>query len=157
MTWEWTQHPSDLRGTVTNAINGSEREAALVPLALLYLAAVAAAVATSGWLRRVLGALVVAAGIAALWFALHEVAGVFEPHPDGYPLAQVVSGHALAVLAGLLAVAAGVVLVLRGAVMPRMGARYAAPGAAKRVPAPDRKLWDELSDGHDPTAQRPDR
>lgn len=155
MTWDWSSHVSDLRGTVVDASNGATVEAGLVPLALLYLAAIAATVATGGWARRTLGALVVLAGLAALWLGLHTIAAVLGEQQQGYPLGTVVTAHALAVLAGLACCLAGVVVVRNASRMPRMGARYQAPAAARKnrkaAKDPDTVLWDELSEGNDPT------
>ncbi len=137
-----------------------------MPLALVCLAAIAAVVALAGWLRRVLGALLVAAGLGAAWI------GVFAGRGAAGAGAQVLSsqqyqaqlrdsaltgvlGRGLVVLAALLVIGAGVLLVLRASAMPRLGSSYQTPGAARaarRASAdPDRELWNALSEGHDPT------
>ncbi|MEV0680506.1 Trp biosynthesis-associated membrane protein [Actinosynnema sp. NPDC050436] len=120
-------------------LRGGDVLPASVPLALLFLAAIAAVVALGGWVRRVLGVLVLAAGVTAAWLAVAQ---------DG-----ALPGRATAVLGGLLAVAAGVVLVLRGSAMPRLGGGYQTPGAAKRSADPERELWNALERGDDPTAR----
>lgn len=161
MTWEWSSEVSDLRGTVVHATDGAGVETGLVPLALLYLAAIAAAVATGGWARRVLGGLVVLAGAAALWLGLHTIAGVFGPQQAGFPLGTVITAHVLVVLAGAGACLAGVVVVRNAVRMPRMGTRYQAPAAARKnrkaAKDPDTALWDELSEGSDPTEHERNR
>lgn len=155
LTWQWSQHVSDLRGTVTDAVEGATAEAGLVPLALLCLAAIAAVVAVGGWLRRIVGAVVIAAGAVGAWLALHAFGGVFGVHPAGYPTGEIIGAHLLAAVAGALAVAAGIVLLARGGRMPRLGARYQSPATARRVTDQDRHLWDALSEGEDPTAGTP--
>ncbi|CCH34080.1 Trp biosynthesis-associated membrane protein [Actinosynnema sp. NPDC047251] len=110
---------------------------ALVPLALLCLAAIAAVVALSGLVRRLLGVVVLAAGAAALWSAVAEPGELL--------------GRATAGLGGVLVLGAGVVLVVRGAAMPRLGGGYQTPGAAKRSADPERELWNALERGDDPT------
>ncbi len=116
---------------------GDEVLPALVPLALLCLAAIAAVVALSGWVRRVLGVVVVAAGGTATWLGVSESGAL--------------PGRGLAVLGGILALGAGVVLVVRGSVMPRLGGGYQTPGAARRSADPERELWNALERGDDPT------
>jgi hypothetical protein len=119
---------------------------------VIYLAAIAATTATGGWARRVLGGLVVLAGLTVLWLGLHRVAGVFAAHQPGYPFGTVLAAHILAVVAGLAGVAAGVVLVRRAAHLPRMGSKYSRQNRRTRKD-PDTALWDELSEGSDPTGE----
>ncbi|MGW4112311.1 Trp biosynthesis-associated membrane protein [Actinosynnema sp. NPDC004786] len=117
--------------------SGGEVVPALTPLALLCLAAIAAAVALGGWVRRVLGVVVLLAGVAAAF------QGVDADGP--------VTGRGLVFAGAALAVAAGVVLVVRGRVMPRLGGGYQTPGAAKRTADPEREMWNALERGDDPT------
>ncbi|MEV8436666.1 Trp biosynthesis-associated membrane protein [Actinosynnema sp. NPDC051121] len=117
--------------------SGGDVVPALTPLALLCLAAIAAVVALSGWVRRVLGVVVLLAGAAAAFQGVDA---------DG-PL----TGRGLVLLGALLAVAAGVLLVVRGSAMPRLGGGYQTPGAAKRTTDPERELWNALERGDDPT------
>ncbi|MFI9009769.1 Trp biosynthesis-associated membrane protein [Actinosynnema sp. NPDC053489] len=126
MTWDASAHRS-----------GGEVVPALTPLALLCLAAIAAVVALSGWVRRVLGVVVLLAGLAA---------GFQGVDADGP-----VTGRGLVLLGALLVVAAGALLVLRGSAMPRLGGGYQTPGAAKRTADPERELWNALERGDDPT------
>jgi hypothetical protein len=95
-----------------------------VPLALLSLAAVAAAVALSGVARRVLGVLLVVVGVA----------GAFH-------------GHWLAVVAGVLVAASGVLQVALGARMPKIGVG----GQKTRAQDPETDMWRALERGDDPT------
>lgn len=117
--------------------SGGDVVPALTPLALLCLAAIAAVVALSGWVRRVLGVVVLLAGAAAAFQGVDA---------DG-PL----TGRGLVLLGALLAVLAGVLLVVRGSAMPRLGGGYQTPGAAKRTADPERELWNALERGDDPT------
>lgn len=116
---------------------GDEVLPSLVPLALLCLAAIAAVVALSGWARRVLGAVVVAAGGTAVFL--------------GVTASGALPGRGLAWLGGFLVLGAGVLLVVRGGAMPRLGGGYQTPGAAKRSTDPERELWNALERGDDPT------
>lgn len=137
---------------------GADRVPALVPVALLALAAVAAAVALSGVLRRVLGGVLVLAGLGVAVAVLlpssdHRLA--FLSATDYQRLRDATAGapwgHALAVLGGAFLLVAGVLLVWRGARLPRLGGSYQTPGAAKAVRDPDRELWNALDHGDDPT------
>jgi Tryptophan-associated transmembrane protein (Trp_oprn_chp) len=103
--------------------------AALSALAALALAMIAAAVASGGWPRRLLGAVIAAVGVVAVVAAARR-----GPLPA-----------TLGVAGGLLVVAAGGLLAVLGHRMPRMGARY---DAKPRT----RSAWEELDAGNDPTA-----
>ncbi|MDQ2588148.1 Trp biosynthesis-associated membrane protein [Saccharothrix yanglingensis] len=129
MTWGATRVKPDA--------TGAEVQPALVPMALFCVAAVAAAVALAGWMRRVLGALVVLAAIV-----VSRVVVAASPPAGAYAVA----------LAGvLLMAAAGLLLLVRGAAMPRLGGGYQTPGAARRNADPERELWNALERGDDPT------
>ncbi|MFT7838187.1 Trp biosynthesis-associated membrane protein [Saccharothrix sp. BKS2] len=118
-------------------LDGGDVVPALVPLALLCLAAIAAAVALGGWARRALGGVVLLAGVAA---------GVQGVGADG-PL----TGRGLVLAGAALVVAAGALLLARGAAMPKLGGGYRAPGAVERTADPERELWNALERGDDPT------
>ncbi|MGQ0841380.1 Trp biosynthesis-associated membrane protein [Actinokineospora sp.] len=122
--------------TTAVAVPGAEVAPALVPLAVLALAAIAGVVALGGLARRALGLVVALAGVVPLYQAIG---------PGTW-------GRALAVTGGALLVAVGLLLLSRGHRMARLGARYRTPGAAKES-EPD--LWRALSDGEDPTAREP--
>ncbi|MGI5519556.1 Trp biosynthesis-associated membrane protein [Micromonospora sp. CA-259024] len=139
--------------------------AALLPwlpaLALVTLAGGGAVLATRGRLRRVLGVLLGALGLAV-------AAG------GGYGLVADIDGAVsrqwpvLCLLGGLLAAAGGSWTALRGGDWPAMGARYerparttpptaSAPGdpAGPSAPLAGRRTteaWDALDRGEDPTA-----
>jgi uncharacterized membrane protein (TIGR02234 family) len=153
LTWSWSRELTPLRGTVVVTQDGAHVSTALVPLAVLAVAGIAAVLAIGGWARRLVGALVGIAGLAAIWFGVQDLSGVFGPHPTGYPLSQVVGGHALTVVAGVLIVAAGVTVVRHAVGMPRLGGNYQTPSAARRRRDPDSELWQALSEGRDPTAR----
>jgi uncharacterized membrane protein (TIGR02234 family) len=142
-------------------LTGGTAVPALLPLAVLSLAAIAAAIATGVRLRRVVGALVVVLGVALAVLATrgaptHAVDVTDTLTKSGGPSvslatarAEVPFARALAAFAALADAAAGVLLVLRAEAIPRMGARYS------RKPAPldgEKQLWDALTEGSDPTA-----
>jgi uncharacterized membrane protein (TIGR02234 family) len=154
MTWSWTQHSDPLTGVVTTKLTGSQRETALVPLALLSLALIAAVVATGGLVRRIAGGVVFLIGVGTVWLAFDGADEVFDTHPNAYPFVTIAAGHLVAVLAGLAVTLAGVLLVRSGHRMPRLGGKYQAPAQARRVSDPDRELWQALDAGSDPTANQ---
>jgi hypothetical protein len=117
--------------------SGGDVVPALTPLALLFLAAIAAVVALSGWVRRVLGVVVLLAGAATAF--------------QGVDVDGPVTGRGLVLLGAALAVAAGVLLLVRGSSMPRLGGGYRTPGAVERTADPERELWNALERGDDPT------
>ena len=140
-TWsvELTPRPgmSDLR----DARTGTDLEPWVTGLALVALAGTGALLATSGWVRRVLGVLLALAGVGVLVGAILGWAdsdGVFWPF--------------LCALGGAVIAAGGLTAARRGHQWPRMSARY------DRKPAPvtvddHRSAWDALDRGDDPTAQ----
>ncbi len=141
LTWVAERRDRAGGGLVEVTRSGGEVVPALVPLAVLAVAAIAAAVALGGVARRVLGVLVALAGGLACALAA-TATGSLPP-------------RLLAVAGGLVVLAGGVVLVWRSAVMPRLGG-HRAPGAAERVADPDRELWNALERGEDPTGNPPD-
>lgn len=158
-TWLTVTWDVPLRGRVTATATGADTEPILVPWALLALAAIGGLLATSGWGRRAVGAVVALAG---LWAVLRTVTGVVAPVADALPAAARQAGRVVGVevtvawplvgaLGGLLLLGAGVLVALRGSAMPRLGARYDAPGARTRPPDEDRSLWEALDAGEDPT------
>lgn len=118
------------------ALGGDPAAAGLRALALLALAGVAGTVASGGLLRRLIGGLLVLAGI---------LAGVIGAGA-GLPAVLL-----LALLGAALLTAAGGVLAVSSPALPRMGTRF---DAAKKAPGdPDRGMWDALDVGDDPTAR----
>jgi hypothetical protein len=151
LSWGQVTENSPLHGVVVTPVPGSQASPGLLPLALVALAAIAAALAIGGWPRRVLGGLVVVAGLADIYLGAAGIGGVFGAHPAGYPTWQAFFGHLLPIVAGLLVIAAGAVIVRAADALPRLGATYQTPGAAKRSRDPDAELWQALSQGDDPT------
>lgn len=163
----WARVPFQvpLRGGVVVRVDGSDLLPALGPLALLALAAVAAVLATGGWARRLLGALLLGAALAPAWAVARSTenrgltaataAGGLPARsvPDG-TVTLLFWGPALAAAGAVLIAAAGAVLVLRGHRMPRMGRRYRAPtvlGPTALVPTTHHELWERIDAGEDPT------
>ncbi|MGW1677462.1 Trp biosynthesis-associated membrane protein [Saccharopolyspora sp. NPDC002376] len=140
---------------------GADLRPELVPMALASLTAVAAVLATGGWLRRLVGVLVVVAGAALAWRSVQaftsglSVQSAPEAPPGSSPVGAITTqpyGPLLVLLAAVLLLLAGLLVVLRAGRMPAMGAKYSAPSAAKQKSHdPDRQMWQDLDAGRDPT------
>jgi len=113
-------------------------------VALLALASLAGVFAVSGWMRRLLGAIIAVAGGWVCWQAV-STDGEFD----------LLTGRGLALLGGVLFLAAGALIFRYAAALPTMGARYERANAERRSGDPDKDMWDGLSDGEDPTADGP--
>ena len=149
LTWYAEFRDGGVRGTVLHRETGEQRAPALVPLALLALAGVAGLVATGGWARRALGAVLALAGAVAVWAG---VAGLrFGGYAAGLPVTEMLLGRGIAVLAGILVAAGGLAAVKGAGRAARLGTKYAAPATRKKVRDPDVELWEALTEGEDPT------
>jgi hypothetical protein len=109
------------------------------------LAGAGALLATRGVARRVVGGLLVLAGLGLAIGGGSAVAGA-----DPSPVWPVLTG-----LAGLVVTAAGGAAVAGGRHWPAMGARYERPVREPAGGAPDHPeaLWDALDRGEDPTVR----
>jgi uncharacterized membrane protein (TIGR02234 family) len=154
----------------TATLSGAAWSTALVPLALLLLAAAIGALAVRGWPLRLLAVLVAAVSAAtgylaiSLW-AIRDVA-VRGADLAGFQLASLVASErhywgAAVTLAAAVCTLLGAVLLMRGAVRgPSRAVRYASP-AERRAAAlrsdsrgtmSERTMWDALDEGNDPTS-----
>lgn len=170
LTW-WSARWSDaLTGPVTTVAKGSDVVPELLPVALVGLAGWAAAAATRGGWRRVIGGVLALAGA---WLAVRSLLGAWSP-PEVLSTALVrpaeavgepwrsLPGPALAVLGALLLSAAGVLSAVRST--PRRARAAAGGGQAAGGSGPARPRdagdttddwWKDLDAGTDPTARPP--
>ncbi|GAA3196707.1 Trp biosynthesis-associated membrane protein [Nonomuraea roseoviolacea] len=158
-------HPAGVPGGVgadPAAPTGGELAPVLTPLALAGLAGVVAALASKGFARRVVGALLTLCGLGAglaTWLAVagDGPAGWLREHDALRGLGKfswdvVAAWPALAGLGAALMVAGGVFAAVRGPRWAGMSDRYErAPAAGRAETAGDRALWDALDRGDDPT------
>lgn len=161
MTWWTADYVDPLTGPVTLTASGADCLPELVPVALVALAGFGASLATQGWVRRLVGVILLAGGLlvairsagamvsepAALTGGLvrpADPAGPAELHPVG-PILALVGGVLLAVAGGLVAAGLGG--------RRRLGARYEAPSTAPTDPASTDPgdWWKALDAGTDPT------
>lgn len=165
LTWVSQPYETPFTGPTTAAASGTGLRPELVPLMLVALAAVAAVLATGGWFRRVIGVAIVLAAALLLWRIGAWAAGTADLSafpkdvPPGSKPAGPPSANRIGPLLGLAGAAvflvAGALVVLRAHRMPGMGAKYSAPSARKEAAKdPDRRLWEALDEGEDPTAER---
>jgi hypothetical protein len=166
LRWAQIDVQTPLRGIVGVGLAGSEVLPALGPLAAVALAAVAAVLATGGRVRWLLGALLLGAAVPPIVAVLHVfdtrwLTGVTMSTAQR-PARSVPVGSATALFAGpvlaaagaALLAAAGVALIGWGHRMPRLGRRYQTPIARSdgRVPPDDRRFWERMDAGEDPTS-----
>src|SRR5262245_55268217 len=164
MVWVEVQSFDGLGQPKTAALKGASWSTALVPLAVLLLAAAVAALAVRGWPLRLLAVLVAAASAGtgylaiSLW-VIRDVA-VRAAHLADVPVSNLVDterhyGGAIITLAAAVVTLLGAVLLMRSAARAKPeAARYERRGAPSRqeTAAPsERAIWDALDEGQDPT------
>jgi uncharacterized membrane protein (TIGR02234 family) len=143
------------------SVTGHAAEPALPALAIALLVLTAGVIAARGWLRRIVGLIVVSVGAAVVALAVvsrSDVASALEHRAFAVAHTSVPPNTSawavLTAIAGALAVACGAFTVAIGTRWPALGARYDATGA--RGGAPDTTAtalteWDALDRGEDPT------
>ena len=152
--------------TVTGSIDrvsvtGHGAEPALPALGIALLVLTAGVIAARGWLRRIVGGVVVFVGAAVIALAVASRSDVAaELGRKAFAVEHLsvpprTSGWAvLTALAGVVAVCCGALVVAVGARWPGLGARYDAGGARAVRPSSSRNAmseWDALDRGEDPT------
>ncbi|WP_433755986.1 TIGR02234 family membrane protein [Nocardia sp. CA-135398] len=183
MTWVTVSSTDGLTEPRTDKLNGGVWFGALTPLALVLLAAIAAVLATRGWLRRMFGVLIglVAAVTAVPAFALLTRSGAAATRaatlaelPGRATVTDVVTSQfpaVLSLLGALAAFVAGVLLARMPQDAARLSGKYDNPvfrraAATEQVTRQrtdeavgdtgqlsERVLWDALDAGTDPTEQ----
>ncbi|ORV96725.1 TIGR02234 family membrane protein [Mycobacterium kyorinense] len=165
LPWVAIQSFDGLGQPKTVTLSGASWSTALLPLAILLLAAAVAVVAVRGWPLRLLAVLVAAASLAIGYLAV-SLWVVRDVAARGADLAHV----SLLTLVGSQRYHAGAVIALAAAVCTLVGAvllmRSAASGGATKYVTPaarrsqaqrgdgtlsERMIWDALDEGRDPT------
>jgi uncharacterized membrane protein (TIGR02234 family) len=170
MPWVDVTSSDGLGQPKSTTLIGASWSTALVPLAVVALAAAVAALAVRGWVLRLVGVLVAAAtvGMGYLGIGLWVIRDVAVRASDlaEIPITALRGtqrhywGPALTLVAAALALAGAVLLVRTAARSGSMPAKYAAPGAKREVARrgqqddgmTERMIWDALDEGRDPTA-----
>jgi uncharacterized membrane protein (TIGR02234 family) len=172
MTWVDVSSSDGLGQPKTTSLSGASWSEALVPLALLLLAAAVAALAVRGWPLRLLAVLVAvsSAGMAYLAIGLWVIPDVAVRAAElaQVPLAALRSterhywGATVSLGAALCTLAAAVLLVRAAAKAgagTSAGTKYVAPATRRAAARTDetsdgmseRMIWDALDEGRDPT------
>ncbi len=168
LTWWSAEYLDPLPGALDVTASGAGCVPELVPLALVGLAGLGAALAARGGLRRAVGAVLVLSGAVLTVRSVMALVAVRAVLTDGLirPAEPVGSaqvhpiGPAMAVAGGLLLVTAGTLILLGRGARRRMGARYDGPARRTTSRSPDPAAapaseqadwWKALDAGDDPT------
>ncbi|MGI5220146.1 TIGR02234 family membrane protein [Nocardia sp. CA-290969] len=175
LTWVTVTSADGLTEPRTDELNGGVWFGALTPLALVLLAAIAAVLATKGWVRRLVGVVValIAAVTAVPALALLTGSGATEQRaadlaelPGRAQVQELVTAGAPAVLTlcgALAAFGAGLLLARMPSGVKQLSGKYDNPATRKAAATravqdresgdvlPERVLWDALDAGADPT------
>lgn len=153
----------------TVTLNGATWSNALLPMAVLLLAAAVAGLAVHGWGLRVMAVLVAAVSLALGYLGLSLIVmpdiGPRAAELAQVPVASLVAserhypGAALTLAVAVCTLVAAVVLLRSAGTARQTAAKYAAPGARKAATRDadaeaglsERSMWDALDEGHDPT------
>jgi uncharacterized membrane protein (TIGR02234 family) len=165
LTWVQVSSFDGLGHPKTADLSGAAWSTALIPLALLVLAAAIAALAVRGWPLRVLALLVGAASAGMGYLAISQWVvvdvAVRAAHLADVPVADLLdtqrhyAGAVVALVAALLSLV-GSVLLMRSATGGRSdAARYRRRAAVapdgQATAMSERMIWDALDEGRDPT------
>jgi uncharacterized membrane protein (TIGR02234 family) len=167
-TWQTVRTPKDSGRIDVLNVSGRAIDTAPLAFALVALAGVVAVLATQGWVRRGIGALVAVAGALLALRSATAISAVSiasarslvrEKHSSVTYSSSVipqVSTHpiwgALSIGCACLVMAAGAMIALRGGRWAAMSARYESPSAAQEQTVTEASLWSALDRGEDPTS-----
>jgi uncharacterized membrane protein (TIGR02234 family) len=169
VTWVDVTSFDGLGQPKSTALTGATWSTALVPLAMVALAAAVAALAVRGWVLRLVGVLVAVATVGmgylgiGLW-VIRDV-GVRAADLAQIPVTALMGtqrhhlGAVLTLVAAVCALAGAVLLVRSAAKAGATPTRYAGPAAKREAARRDghedgmseRMIWDALDEGRDPT------
>ena len=177
MTWVHLTSSDGKTLERTTDLDGSTWAAAMTPLALALLAAIAASFAVRGWALRVVGLLVALVAIAVAVPAVQLlVSGAsadravelaeLSGHPEDLSTTVSVLPALLALVGAVAALGAAVLLMRKPPVRGGLSSKYDNPAARREAaaklgqgdkpasdePVTQRMLWDALDAGEDPTA-----
>ena len=143
-------------------LSGTALAPALSPLALVALAAVVGVLASRGVLRRLVGVVVLLAGIGLVWLVgsarldpavVTRAARTATGTTTGALAESWTLAWLPALVCSLLVCAAAVLVVVRAGRWPTLSERYDRAGnPSPRRAAPKADAWSQLDRGEDPTA-----
>lgn len=167
MSWVSLRSFDELGPPRTTVLNGAAWSTALVPLAMLLIAAALAALAVRGWLLRVVSVLVAMACLALGYLGMSTLV-----MPDVAPRGAALAGVPVVTLVGSERHPAGAVITMVAAVLSLLAAVFlmraaASGGSTAKYAGPrptdepsdstetsERVMWDALDQGRDPTEGR---
>ncbi|MCT6733508.1 MULTISPECIES: TIGR02234 family membrane protein [Rhodococcus erythropolis group] len=177
MTWVHLTSSDGKTLERTTDLDGSTWAAAMTPLALALLAAIAASFAVRGWALRVVGLLVALVAVAVAVPAVQLlVSGAsadravdlaeLSGHPEDLSTTVSVLPALLALVGAVAALGAAALLMRKPPVRGGLSSKYDNPAARREAaaklgqgdkpasdePVTQRMLWDALDAGEDPTA-----
>ncbi|MFM9033737.1 MAG: TIGR02234 family membrane protein [Mycobacterium sp.] len=164
LSWVSVTSSDGLGPERTSTLTGAAWSTALLPLAVLLLAAALAALAVRGWLLRAVAILVAVSCLALGYLGVSLLVlpdiGPRGAELAGVPVADLVAsgrqpaGAVVTLLAAAFALAAAVLLMRAAVSAAHRTAKYAAAGQvidSGSVGLSERGMWDALDDGRDPT------
>ncbi len=166
LTWVDLRTFDGLGPPKLTTLSGAAWSSALVPLALLLLAAAVATLAVRGWPLRLLAMLVAVASLATGYLAISTLVmpdvAVRAADLAHVPVLWLVGSQrhypgAVITLATAVCTLVGAVLLMRAATSARgADTKYVTPAARRSLQRDDksmseRMIWDALDEGHDPT------
>lgn len=160
-TWATvTEHAGGLE-TLNQRLTGRSLSGVIAALGWAGLAGIAALLATRGWVRVAVGALLAAFGVIVAIAAPAAVRGAHVVSVAGEKsnlarlggdvVVHVNAWWTVSLAGGVLLAAAGLLTIVRGRRWPGMSARYDRPGAAPPDGDDPASLWKALDRGDDPT------
>ncbi len=166
MTWAEIAIADGLGGGRTVELDGNQWASAPTVLAVVLLAAIGAAVALSGWARRVLGVVLALIGagssIPAIVLLMGKSSDERATRLAELPARAEVQSIDWMRPAGLVAFAAAVAVFVAGGLLARkldpnagLSSRFSRDADAEDDLASERSLWAALDAGYDPTAEAP--
>lgn len=162
LTWVTVTSFDELGPPKTSTLSGAVWSSALLPIAVLLLAAALATLAVHGWPLRALALLIAVVSFALGYLGISLIVmpdiGLRGAELAGVPVAALVdseryvTGAVLTLVAAVGALAAAVLMMRSAVSAARQAARYAAPGTVTdREAMSERGMWDALDEGRDPT------
>ena len=161
VTWVTLRSADGLGPPQTSTVDGATWSTALIPIAVLLLAAALAALAVRGWLLRAV-AVMVAAGCLALGYLGISLIVMPDVAPRAAALTEIpivdlvgsqrhLPGAVLTLVAAAVALVAAVLLMRSAAKADDVAARYGGGAGAGPAAMSGRGMWDALDAGDDPT------
>ena len=170
LPWVSVESSDGLGQPTTTTLNGAAWSNALLPLAVLLLAAALAGLAVRGWLLRVVSVLVALVSLLLAYLGISLIAmpdvAARAAELAGVPVMNLVAsdrsiaGAVLTLAAAAGALVAAALLMRAAATEARQAAKYAVPSGSGLEHGTgglsERGMWDALDEGLDPTQRGSD-